>query len=436
MGKKRRRVLKAARLAARLAESAAEAERADEALATRLVERRAAEHAAALDGRAVPDAPRRRALLVINTKSGPNDDSILWLRPIVELLEAEGIDVDVRVKLRKRQARRDARRFARRGCDLVIAAGGDGTVEAVVRGLLGTRAVLGIVPLGTYNNIAASLGVPTDLAEAVALIAAGPVRAVDVGWVRVGGRKPRPFFELVSIGVAAALVPAGQEAKDGNWLGAAQALPGVARIEPSSTAVRLDGEEPARRAETLLVTISNTPRAAAALALAPGARVDDGLVDVAIYRGMDRAALALQFAAHATVGEPSDARIERARARRVDVEADPPLPVAADSKVIGTTPARVKVRPGALRVVCGQGPGLSMPVAEALVAAAVAGARRKAVAEAPADNGPGLGARAATVAAAAVSAVAEPVIAYVERRVLGTEKNEASRDSGPRPGDG
>jgi hypothetical protein len=113
------------------------------------------------------------------------------------------------------------------------------------------------------------------------------------------------------------------------------------------------------------------------------------------------------------------------------VTADPPLPVAADSKVIGTTPVRIKVLPGALRVICGHGPGLGLPVPEALVAAATATAGARPASpgvEAPPAEGPGVGERAAAVAgavaSAAVTAVTEPVVAFVERRVLGQEAKE------------
>lgn len=426
MGENRAKMLKAARRVAALAASSAEAERADEALARALVERQAARQAAALEGKELPAEPRRRALLIINTKSGPNDDSILQVRPLVLMLAKNGIDAEVRVKLRKRQARNDARRFAKKGYPLVIAAGGDGTIEAVARGLVGTRATLGIVPLGTYNNLATALGIPTDLAEAVALIAAGPTRLVDVGEVRVAGRtKKKPFFEMVTMGVAAAAMPAGQEAKDGNWGAAAGLLPAVAEMPMAAATVRLDEAEP-RRAETLLVTVSNSPRAAAALEMAPAGRLDDGLLDVAVYRGMAQPALALHFAAKATVGEPEDGRIERARARRVEVVAEPPLPVAADSKVIGTTPARIKVLPSALRVVCGHGAGLNLPVSDALVNAATAEARRSPPpAVAPtADQGPGVGERAAAVAGAVASGVASAAVAFVESRVLGQPEHE------------
>ncbi len=75
--------------------------------------------------------PHRRALLIVNSKSGPNRDSLSRTRELVDLLGAYNIAVDVRIKLSKKQAARDARAAAKAGCKLVIAAGGDGTVEAI-----------------------------------------------------------------------------------------------------------------------------------------------------------------------------------------------------------------------------------------------------------------------------------------------------------------
>jgi len=149
--------------------------------------------------------PKRRALLIINTKSGPNHDSILRVRQVVESLASFGISADVRVKLRKSQARKVARRYARRHRrGVIVAAGGDGTVEAVAAGLVGTRATLGILPMGTYNNVATSLGIPSDLPEAMALIASHVRRAIDVGVVEAKySRKPRLFLEVGTVGIGA-----------------------------------------------------------------------------------------------------------------------------------------------------------------------------------------------------------------------------------------
>src|SRR5579871_1134303 len=98
--------------------------------------------------------PKRQALLVINSKSGPNSDSLLHLHELIDVLREFQVHVDVHVKLRKKEARHATRAAATSGkYDLVIAAGGDGTVEAVGRGLLNTQVPLGIIPLGTFNNV-------------------------------------------------------------------------------------------------------------------------------------------------------------------------------------------------------------------------------------------------------------------------------------------
>jgi hypothetical protein len=139
---------------------------------------------------------------------------------------------------------------------------------------------------------------------------------------------------------------------------------------------------------------------------------------------MTQAALTLHFAAKGTVGEPEDERVQRVQARRIDVRSDPPLPVAADVKVIGETPARIEVSPGALRVICGNGPGLSRPVSGALVAAAVAEARSVPGPAATEAGDPSVGERALEVAGTAARAV----VAAVAQRVAGSGESGPAED--------
>jgi hypothetical protein len=133
--------------------------------------------------------------------------------------------------------------------------------------------------------------------------------------------------------------------------------------------------------------VANSPRTAAGLTLSPDARMDDGLLNVAIYDDLEQAALAARFVALKAGAQPEDARIQRARARYVDVETAVPLPVLADSKVVGTTPARFEVVPGALAVVVGHGFGLLRPASEELVRASAQLARPAAAQAAQALNG-------------------------------------------------
>ena len=314
-----------------------------------------------------------RALLIINPTSGPNDDSILRVEEIVERLAAHGIKTKVRVKLRKKQARKMARRAAQKGCHLVIAAGGDGTVAPIAEGLLGTKAVLGIVPLGTYNNVATSLGVPTDLDAAVALIASGLVRAVDVGRVTAArGNRSRTFLEMAMVGVTAAMMPVGQQIKQGKWEGVGEILPAAMQMTPTEAEIRMGKDRPPITARTLLIEIANAPRSGPGIVSAPEARLDDGELEVAIYHEHTQAALAARFLTLKTGIFADDERIERTRAKRIEVRSANALPVVADAKIVGHTPAHFEVLPGALLVAAGLGIGLEhQPDAEVVEAAVV-----------------------------------------------------------------
>ena len=336
--------------------------------------------------------PNRRALLIINSKSGPNHDSILHIRELVDLLASFGIRVDVRVKLHKSQTRKEVRAAADDGrYELVIAAGGDGTVEAVASGLVGTPASLGIIPLGTYNNVATCLGIPTDVTQACALIACGTARRIDVGEVLARHMKrPRVFLELSTVGLGAALGPLGQHVEKKRWNQAAQTLPAVMDMSPTPTQVNLDDVQ-GPTSNTLLVTISNAPRAGAGLSLAPAARMDDGLLDVCIYEDMHQTDVLARFlpGPGSLTSSPTDDKLLRARARTVEVHTARPMPVSIESKIVGVTPARFTVLGGALSVIAGDGSGLLHPSSVELVRASASAAHT--LAPVPQTNGTGGG---------------------------------------------
>ncbi len=138
---------------------------------------------------------------------GADDESVAragqQVREIVEGLAAHDIASEVRVTWSKKRSRREARSAAKAGCPLVIAAGGDGTVAAVTRGLEGTTAAMGIIPLGAKrNSIATGLGVPAELDAAIAHIAAETGSAINAnGWW--GGP---PKAQTVAVRPAGALV--------------------------------------------------------------------------------------------------------------------------------------------------------------------------------------------------------------------------------------
>ena len=126
-----------------------------------------------------------------------------------------GLNVDVALARPKKEIGPILKKTLEKGYDTVIVMGGDGTIETLFRALMSSRAgraskmKIGILPSGTYNNIAKSIGIPEDLREACRLISDGSVRKMDLGQVTVAKKKPFYFFELTAIGLIAALYPDG-----------------------------------------------------------------------------------------------------------------------------------------------------------------------------------------------------------------------------------
>ncbi len=270
---------------------------------------------------------------------------------LVELLRAVGIDVDLCDEPEMAAAQGRVRAAVRAGCPLVVAAGGDGTVEGLAPSLVNSGTALGILPLGTYNNLAACLGIPPGLEAACAVLASGATRPVDVGEVRARGlADAHLFLEQATVGLGAALAPVGESVHQGDWLEALRALPAAARLEPAPVLVHLDEATAGWQAETLLVTVCNAPRSAAAFVLAPDALMDDGQLDVCVYDGLHQAQLAAKLLEFMSGGVPEGPGVRRARARSVAISSSRSLLVAADSRVVGETPARFTIRPHALRV--------------------------------------------------------------------------------------
>ena len=123
------------------------------------------------------------------------------LRAVVERLRSFGLTVEVHGTVGSNHATGLARSALQRGCDLIVACGGDGTVNEVVGGMAGSRVPLMVIPAGTANVLAQEIGLPLDWVEAAGLLRTGRIRRIALG--RVGSR---PFILMAGIGVDAAVV--------------------------------------------------------------------------------------------------------------------------------------------------------------------------------------------------------------------------------------
>ena len=301
--------------------------------------------------------------LIINPTSGPADKPDL-LTEIVEALHNQGIKAELYTTSTDEDGEGLASEAAKAGAELVIVVGGDGTIEAVARGLRHTQTVLGIIPMGTRNNIAASLNIPDDLSQAIQTLLEGVRGRFDMGKAN-----NHYFVEVVGVGLEATLFPCGDEVKEGiknnYWAAFKSIFSGIQtflQFKQHRLVLRFDGRR-VRRLRTLQVNICNSPRYGVQFALAPDAKMNDGKLDV-IYIDNPSKWDHLRHFFKAMRGErlPHE-RLNIHRAAKIEIKSYPPLEVHADGQYLGVTPITVEVVPDAL-LICVPTPELLLQFAE------------------------------------------------------------------------
>lgn len=267
-----------------------------------------------------------------------------------------------------------ARSARREGVPEVVVAGGDGTLHEVINGLApfgaeapgeegrgGRRAgpvpALGLLPLGTGNDAARSLGVPLDLAEARAALEDGARRTVDLG--RVRGRADGYFVNSAVAGVGGR-VERILSPRLKRWLGPLSyrvaAVASFRDLPRHRVTVEWNGGEGSILTEAYSVIVANGRQAGAGIPVAPGARTDDGRLDLVVLEA-GRATRVPGLVRDVLRGRHLDRDdVRRVRAERVSLRARPPMWVSLDGEVFGDEPLDVEVVPGALTLAVPRGP--------------------------------------------------------------------------------
>ena len=251
-----------------------------------------------------------------------------------------------------------AKEAVARRYDLVVAAGGDGTIGLIGKVLLGTDTALGILPLGSVMNIPRMLGLPRELDAAAAVLRAGHTRRIDVG--EANGYV---FFETASVGMHAAIFEEMTKLDAGDLAAIVRSILVAFRYRPSRMTIELDG---GRRIETraLVVAIANGPYMGAGFTIAPEARIDDGLFDVRIFQRYSKRELVRHFASIAFGRRAYAPKAVTERSARVRISGARPLPARSDAQDLDMTPLTCTIVPQALMVVApaaGADPGDSPP---------------------------------------------------------------------------
>ena len=243
---------------------------------------------------------------------------------------------------------------ARRGASELVVAGGDGTVHEVVNGLSTTgdrMPLLGLVPLGTGNDLCRSLDLPLDPHDAIAVLDTPAERSADLVAVEVDGAR-RLAVNFALGGFAGDIAAHVTEERRRLWGGLVYlrgALAGLGGLRSYRTELVLDGETLAPL-DLMALVVANGRCLGGGIPAAPRARPDDGLLDVVAVPACAPVRLPGLLGRVLSGRHLSDPRLLWTRARRVEMRSDPPMSFNLDGQPFGSGRASFEVLPGAFRL--------------------------------------------------------------------------------------
>ena len=306
-----------------------------------------------------------RAVLIINPVAGLDEANASKVAAIEKWLPSVRFSADVRHTSPEHGAGAIAAEAVEAGMDAVLVAGGDGTVSEVARALVHQPPTLGILPIGTFNNMARSVGVLGELSTAMEVIDAGHVRTIDVGLAN----EEHYFFEAAGAGLDAALFPVGEEIKSGRWSRIVDAVKLAVGYQPQrfilnfaqplsevlekSSQRRMSTRALSRlsiRRNALFIVAANGPYYGSAFTVSASARMRDGQLTISIYRKFSKWELLRHFYAISRGGRKYSPKIETFTAREMEIQSARPVAVHIDGQPAGSTPLKVRAVPAALRV--------------------------------------------------------------------------------------
>lgn len=298
-----------------------------------------------------------KTLIIANPEAGSLDDR----RHLEELVAS--LD-DARLRFTENEG--DAGRFAAEAVgtdvELLVAAGGDGTLNAVFNGASEGfgRLRFGLLPLGTGNDFARSIRVSEDLDEAIALLVDGPVAKIDAARAETSEIGVRYFLNSSAAGAPCEVSDtldsdAGMKESWGP-LAYLRSAVSVASDIPSYEARLTFDDDEVLELTVSGVLVANGHSVAHGVRAAPAASLDDGLLDVLVIPELTRPQLAVLAAQVLTGSHLGSDLVHYRRARRLHVESSPPIPFNLDGEVCGTGPVTYELLPGALEMVVGPKP--------------------------------------------------------------------------------
>jgi len=281
------------------------------------------------------------AKLFFNPSSGAARAHPIEIVDIIHELQAQkivpepflvepGCDVDGEVK-----------QALAKGFRLFVVCGGDGTICAVAKNLSGTNATLGVIPIGTQNNIALSFGIPDDIPEAIALLRSGKRVKVDLGKATCGNTTTI-FLEGCMIGLVADLFTSADNIQHGNLAKVGEFLKTLTSTPPAEIHLFLD-----KKKEIVdlghVVLVTNMPFIGLHYQTSAKASYRDGLMDVLYLADLNKLELLRYVFLEIGLDKPEDPRIQHFRARKIVISTRPEMNVLVDGNDFALSPVTIEV---------------------------------------------------------------------------------------------
>ncbi|MCT3016442.1 YegS/Rv2252/BmrU family lipid kinase, partial [Propionibacterium freudenreichii] len=259
-----------------------------------------------------------------------------------------------------------AREAIARGADLVVAAGGDGTVREVSGALAGSGIPMGIVPSGTANLLAKNVGIPIDMEDAISVAVGGEPTPLDLVRMVVDAQADKPlyFAVMAGIGFDARLMQRTNESLK-KALGAAayvfSAMPELF-TKPHRVEISVDGSKQTRR-NAVLTVMGNVPSIGGGVELMPDADPTDGRMEMVVGSPVGLSAWA-RATAQVLTRMGADPTLEQYAGVAMSVEVDEPMPYELDGDLVGSGSLfEAEVDPGALMIMLPPRPSSQAPAA-------------------------------------------------------------------------
>jgi YegS/Rv2252/BmrU family lipid kinase len=288
------------------------------------------------------------AKLIFNPKAGAADDATSKFMEIIKELQATDILTEPYLTEPNCDLQKVIQEAIGQGIRLFIACGGDGTVSSVAKELIGTNAILGIIPTGTQNNIAFSLGISTDIPSSVAILSAGRRTKIDINNCACNNHST-PCIEVCSVGLVSTLFPSADDILHGDLTRIGDFIATIATTQPSEIQILLDSETEFN-ISSHVVLISNMPYILRHFQVGSNDSFEDGLIDVLFYANQSKLELIRSAIKSPGTDFELDPRIRHYRARSIIIDTVPAMPIMADGVKIGEGSVKIDIQKHALSV--------------------------------------------------------------------------------------